>query len=438
MRFFIICVTAMCAVSCAALGADGAGPLSVYANASLGQNFMGGFDYLPNGDIIGMYTDPNMVENAYLGIIDANGDGIPAGVKRVHEFGYPTFGIAVKVSPDGTKVLFGESSFDPSTFISSYTLYSVNVSGQGFEEIHPVGGTFEGLYDVAFIDGTHCYLSANPGTFPAIANKILRLDLDTKILTEVASIDNTYSGPIDVDTAGNLYYVKGKANFPPQPGDFSVLRFPAAALAGGGPLTEGAAEVIVAGLDGGQDVASHSSGTLWVSDANNGAVYTVSTDRTASTAAFIPGVSGEGFWFLSVFGRDLPLSSAQLAANYQPLPGAVQPDLYLVTPPYAAGQNLVLTAAISVPVPIPFDAYVVLAGPGALYSVTPAGLREGMVAYAANVPGLAEGFSGIVLDMEIPTGASGPWTVYAGLMRAGEPPSATGALALDTTELAVR
>lgn len=433
MRLFI-CVTAVFAVACAAFGANGAEPLSVYANASLGQNFMGGFDYLPDGDIIGMYVDPNMVSNSYIGIIDANGDGVPAVVNRVYEFGVPTYGIVVKVSPDGSRVLFGDSF--------SFKVYSMSLPDHTVTEIVPSGATFAGAYDIAFIDAGYCYLSANPGAFPATTNKIFRLDLASGGITELASVDGTYSGPIDVDTEGNLYYVRGKANFPPQPGDFSVLKFPAAkfqdARAGATVLGEADAEVIAAGLDGGQDVAWDPSGALWVSDANNGAVYTVSATGVVNTAAFIPGESAEGFWFLSVFGRNLPLGSAQLAANYQPLTGEAEPDLYLITPPYAAGQNLVVTAAITQTVPIPFDAYVVLAGAGALYSVTPTGLREGMVPYAAKVPSLAEGFSGIVLDMEIPTGASGVWTVYAGLMRAGESPSATGALALDTAELTVR
>jgi hypothetical protein len=428
------------AVACAAIGAHGAEPLSAYANASLGQNFMGGCDYLPNGDIIGMYTDPVMAENAYIGIIDANGDGVPAGVSRVHEFNAPTFGIAVKVSPDGSRVLFGDSF--------SFKLYAMNLADYAVTEITPSGATFQGAYDIAFIDASHCYVSANPGAFPAIENKIYHLDLTSKNLTELVSISGTYAGPIDVDSEGTLYYVRGKAQWPVEAGDFTLLKFTAAKLENAfsvsSVLGETDAEVVAAGLDGGQDVAWHSSGTLFVADANNNAVRTVAADGTVSDYAVMPGEPGEGFWFLAINDPDLPLrtgadGAAEIVATYQPLSGEGEPDLFRISPQVQAAERLFLTAVISVPVPIPFDAYVVLAGPGGLtYSVTPASLREGVAAYAANVPGLAAEFSGVVLDMEIPQGASGLWTVYAGLMRAGESPSATGALALDTLELTVR
>lgn len=449
---FTICITAALAFACASSGARGEGPLSVYANASLGQNFMGGFDYLPDGNIIGMYTDPNMAENAYIGIIDANGDGDPVGVKKVHAFDAPTFGIAVKVSPGGTKVLFGESSYDPETFTSTYTLYAGDVTGTEFPEIVPASGSFEGAYDIACIDDTHCYVSANPGDFPATQNKILHLDLDSKKLTELVSLDGTYSGPIDVDAKGNLYYVRGKAHYPVQAGDFTILKFDAAKLQGtlasGAVLGEGDAQIVAAGLDGGQDIAWHSSGTLFVADANNGAVYEVAPAGAVAEYALAPGDQGEGYWFLAMRDRNLPLraaagKTAEITATWQPLPGMGDPDVIRVSPQVGEGERLLLTAAIAVPGPvwIPFDAYVVFSGPGGIfYSALPGGgVGEGIQAYAEGLPGLADEFLGRVLDLPVPEGTpKGVWTVYAGLMPAGNSPSPTGALALDAIELTVR
>ena len=90
---------------------------------------------------------------------------------------------------------------------------------------------------------------------------------------------------------------------------------------------------------------------------------------------------------------------------------------------------------------IPFDAYVVLSGPGGiLYSALPGGgVGEGIQAYAEGLPGLADEFLGRVLDLPVPEGTpKGVWTVYAGLMPAGNSPSPAGALALDAIELTVR
>lgn len=449
---FLVCITAALAMACAAGTARGEGPLSVYANASLGQNFAGGFDYLPNGDLIGMYSDPAMARNAYIGIIDVNGDGEPAGVKKVHAFKTPAFGIAVDVSPGGARVLFGESSYDPATMQSVYTLYHGPVDGPDFSVIEPEHGSLDGAYDLVFIDDTRCYVSANPGDFPATTNKILRLDLETKSATEVVSIEGTYSGPIDVDAEGNLYYVRGRANYPPRPGDFALMRFAAADLDAAGDDTRvlGAddATVVAGNLDGGQGVAWHPSGSVFVSDANNRAVYEVAPDGTVSRYAEAPGEPGEGFWFLSIRG---PVPSrcaeggeqAEIAAAWQPLPGRGEPDLFRLSPQVRAGERLLLTAAVDIPGPvwIPFDAYLVLSGPGGIfYSALPGGgVGEGIRAYAEGLPGLAETFLGRILDLPIPEGApKGPWTVYAGLMPAGQAPSPQGALALATVELTVR
>ena len=451
---FTICVTAALAVACVAGAARGEGPLSVYANASLVQNFAGGFDYLPNGDLIGMYSDPTMVKNAYLGIIDANGDGDPAVVKKVHAFKEPTFGIAVDVSPDGMSVLFGESSYDPVTTQSRYALYHGPVNGQTFPVIDPAEGSLEGAYDIVFIDATRCYISANPGDFSATTNKIWRLDLETKSATEVVSIEGTYSGLIDVDKEGNLYYVRGKANYPPRRGDFTLMKFAAAALdeAAAGDadqkLDAGDATVVAENLDGGQDVAWHRSGAVFVSDANNRAVYEVAPDGTVSRYAEAPGRSGEGFWFLAIRNPASSRSAEvpardEIAASWQPLFGTGEPDVIRLSPQVYVGERLLLTAAVDIPGPvwIPFDAYVVLSGPGGIfYSALPGGgVGEGIRAYAEGLPGLAESFLGRILDLPVPDGTpKGLWTVYAGLMPAGRAPSPQDALALDTVVLTVR
>jgi hypothetical protein len=419
---------------------------SGYEAKVLGQNFGGGFDYLPNGDIIGMYVDTTGAIKSYIGMIDANGDGIPAGVEKKYDFGSVVWGAFVKVSPAGTMALFGEST--------NYKVYLLDLRDYAVSEIVPQGGSFDGAFDCAFIDDSHCYLSANPAW--GTVNKILHLNLATGAITEIASIDGTYSGPIDVDGEGNLYYVKGKANYPVKPGDFTILRFNAsdlAAVLGGAPVIGMPdAAVVAGGLDGGYDVAWHSSGAIYVSDANNGKVYKVNPDSTVSILASLPGNSGEGFTVISIYRRDQAFgpntsTKAEVAVGYLPLPGASSPDVYRITslplPVHAmvnttllgAGDRFVLSIAVQ-PTTQPFDAYVVFRGPGVLYSLTTRGLVKGVKAYALGVPALRQAVTKDLLDMPIPVGVpAGTWTIYAGLMPKGTAPSPTKAFALDSIEV---
>jgi len=423
-----------------------------YKVVSLGQNFMGGFDYLPNGDIIGMYNDPMMAENAYIGIVDGNGDGVPAAVDKKYDLGHPAFGAFVKVSPEGSIMLFED--FSLTTF--DYKIKRMDLSNYSVSELVPASGSFDGAFDLAFIDSGHCYISANPA---GTTNKIFHLDIVSRVLKEVVSVANTYSGPVDVDGNGNLYYIKGKANPAPQPRDFTILRFNAsdlAAVLGGAPVIGVPDAAVVAdGLDGGYDVAWHYSGTIYVSDANNGKLYSMNPGAPVSTFASLPGDSGEGFSVISLYRRDQAFgpstpTKAEMAVDYISLPGVSSPDVYRITslpPPVGAtvsatllgeGDRFVLTV-MAQPTSNPFDGYVVLVSPGgAAYSVTPRGLIKGITAYAVNVRGLAKEFKGKLLDITIPASVPiGTWTIYAGLVPGGSAPSPANAFALDSIEVTV-
>ena len=450
MRFFI-CITAVLAVACAAGAATAAVTVPEGFTASaFGQNFMGGVDYLPNGDLIGMYADPLFVGNSWIGIADANGDGIPAAVEEVYNFGVPEWAGFVKVSPDGTVAVFCEST--------NYKIYEMDLSTFAVREIVPQGGTFDGAFDLAFIDNSSCYVSANPAW--GTTNDILFLEIASGQLKKVASVTSTYSGPLDVDEEGNLYYVAGKAHYPVQPGDFTLLKFDAAELAeameGSTVLGRSDAAVVKDGLDGGYGVAWHGSGDLFVSDANHGKIVRVSPGGASAEFASLPGGDGEGFRVISIFDGLEPFSagvrsSCRLATDYLPLPGVGTPEVYRISPlpplvnavvnatKFARGDRLALTVTAQ-PETARFDAYIVLSGPGGIaYSVTEKGLPSGVKPYASAVPGLAQEFKARVLDMVVPpAAAAGGWTVYAGLMPAGMPPYPAAALALDTTGLTVR
>ncbi len=416
--------------------------------AALNQDFGGGFDYLPNGDIIGMYADLNMIKNSYIGIIDANGDGVPASVQKVYDFGSAVFGGFCNVSPDGSFAIFVDSL--------NYKVYSISLPDYNVSEIVPTSGSFDGAFDLAFIDDGACYISANPAW--GTTNKILHLNLNTNALVEIVSVDNTFSGGIDVDSGGNLYYVKSKANFPPQAGDYSVHSFQASelgtTLGGGGVLGIDDAQELASGLNGGYDVAWHASGDLYVSDPNDGKIYKIAS--VSDFATLDTGIGG-GFTHLAfykreqVFGTDA-LTQAKLAVGYlDDLGGPTPANIYQINPvapplgvaangtTFSPGDQLVVSIAVQQQVSVPFDGYVVFVGPaGITYSSTPRGFEKGIKAYISDVPGLQQDFERDVVDLAIPqTAPVGSWTVYTGIVSAGATATPANALAIDSIEITV-
>jgi hypothetical protein len=414
-----------------------------FQSEALNQDFGGGFDWLPNGDIIGMYADQNMLENSYIGIIDANGDGEPAALSKVYDFGYATFGGFVKVSPDGSFALFIDSM--------SYQIFAISLPDYDVTEVVPSSGSFDGAFDLAFIDDQNCYVSANPtwGT----TNKILHVDLNGSKVVEIASIDDTFSGPLDVDYSGNLYYVKGKANYPPEAGDFTLLSFEAGklqnALQGGSVLGLNDAEEIVANLDGGYDVAWHASGAVYVSDANNGKIYKIAS---VSDFATLSSGTGGGFTILAFRNRDQSfeanvLTGAELCAAYMDAHGGpTPPNVYRIAPvapelgvavdriEYQAGDSLAVEVSIQRDIPIPFDGYIVFVGPGGIaYSCSGASFAKGIKPYVTAVPSLKQPYRIVLASLEIPQGTpSGNWSVYAAILKAGAAAKASNALAIES------
>jgi len=446
MRRIFLVALALCALASSLADGEVVVP-SGYSAESLAQNFMGGFDYLPNGDIIGMYTDPNMQKACTLGIIDGNGDGIPAGYEIKYKFNKHMWGAFVRVNPGGTVAVFAVADWG-----TNYKVYKMKLGDYSVKEIIPNGGSFDGIFDLAFIDDSHCFLSANAAG--GTTNKIWHLDIEKGDLTEVISIEGTYSGPVDLDEEGNLYYVRGKGNFPVKPGDFTLLRFPKASLEDaikkGEPLAESDAEVIASALDGGYDVAWHSSGTLLVSDANNGKVYAVRQGGVVSHFVSLTDQLQGGFTVISLYETEQS-SNAEMALGYLPLLGSGEPDVYRITSlrpqlrimvnatTLSADDGFILTVFMR-PTTVSFDAYIVIAGPGGTaYSALPGNrLVPGVEAYASAVPGLAQEVKVKAIEKIIPDSApEGKWTIYAGAVPTGRRPSVANAIALDTLDIMI-
>lgn len=419
-----------------------------YEAKVLGQNFSGGFDYLPNGDIIGMFVDTTGAMNSYIGVTDANGDGIPAGVEVKYDSGGNVYGAFVKVSPDGSFALFEECP--PPTY-TTYKIMRMDLTNYAVTELTPTSGSFDGAYDLAFIDSTHAYVSANPA---GATNKILYLDVAARSLKEVASVEHTYSGGIDVDDEGNLYYLRNTDEWPiPETGAFTLFKFNhtdlESARTQGTVLTPAEAQQLSV-LDGGMYVAWHSSGDLYVSDNQHGKIYRLSP--LADFAVLSAEIKG-GFSILAIYRREQPFTpdtwtTAKLAAAYaDEFGGSTPADIYEIrpiTPPlglmvnaasFGAGDRFVLSIAVQ-PTTQPFDAYAVFKGPGIFYSLTSRGLVKGIKAYASGVPGLKQAVTKDLLDIPIPAGVpAGTWTIYAGLVPEGAAPSPANAFALDSIEI---
>ena len=429
-----------------------------FESAALGQNFGGGFDYLPNGDIIGMYVDPNMGDPSYVGIIDANGDGDPATVNKVHDFGAAIFGSFCKVSPDGSIALFVDSAASPDK------VYSMALDNYDVSDVALAGGSFDGWYDLAFIDSSRCYVSANPGGLGVTTNKIMHLNLNTGVLKDVIAINNTPSGAIDVDNDGNLYYVKSTYNWPAQPGDFRLFSFTAAklasVLAGAPVLGEGDGAKIIA-LDGGNDVAWHISGLIYVSDANNGKLYQV---QPLSDFAILGEGIGGGFTHLAFFERDEAFDAntstqAKLAAGYTDDWGGSTPsNVYQINPiqpdptptptpplgvepgPMSAGSSFTFIIYLAQDINDAFDYYLLADTQFGAYTLYLNGeVEKGITALYRNIQGFKEPFvATIIPNVILPMTMGGKdVTFYTAAINAGTMPPVSSLSELTATTLNV-
>lgn len=149
-------------------------------------------------------------------------------------------------------------------------------------------------FDLALGRGGQLLLSANPD-WPAPGARAGVFVLDDAGSRRIANVTGP-SGPIAVEPrGGDLLYAVQSDSHPTPPGAVRLLRFPAAridaAIAGGTPLQESDASVVVAGLDGAYDLAFDDRGTLHVSDPRHGDVrrIDVRAGRIDATACVLRG-----------------------------------------------------------------------------------------------------------------------------------------------------
>ncbi len=253
MMFKRIWVVALLLGTCLPVVASADNDLAVAAGLRTvehAQNVAGGFDYLPDGDIIAadfVYGSP-----ANLFRFDANHDGVPAVPSILYPLASDLIVSFVKVAPSGTFALFGVTTFSPTGLnaILKIDLLTGNVT-----PLVNINGNF----DLAFLSETKILVSANDYTAYPSPNQLFYYDLHAggaPLL--VAEFSDVPSGPIALNSRGDLYYVRGTFVFPPPAGSHALLRFAKtqldAAISGAGVLGVADATIVTL-LDSGYDLA---------------------------------------------------------------------------------------------------------------------------------------------------------------------------------------
>ena len=231
-----------------------------YDSEEFPHNCAGGFDFLPNGDVIAIEYDWMYLPDIF--IFDANGDGIPATPQIIGSLVSGYYGSFIKVSPDGDYALFGSTAMqgDP------HYIEKIDLSDYSITQVVQLQGNF----DLAFIDNEQVLISANADWNPATPNCIHYLDINhPDEMRVIASIDDTPSGPLELNDAGDLYYMKSTNIYPAPPDSHHLFKFTAPQIYGavnqGVVLSEGDSQIDII-FDTGYGIAINSFNDLFVSD----------------------------------------------------------------------------------------------------------------------------------------------------------------------------
>lgn len=200
---------------------------------------------LPGGDIVtfdGQSVDRWTAAGAFVGNLAA----LPAF----------TFSSFVVPTPDGSAVVFGESS--------NGGLFLAQADGSGTTPL--VSLTFN--YDADWLANGDLLVSAATGGFGA-GNDLVRVTLNPPSATFVGHV-NGPAGPLAVAANGDLFYATQSDSFPAPPGSTDVLRWDAAEVLVGG-LTNANATLFGAAFDGGASLAIDPvGGGLYMAETNFG------------------------------------------------------------------------------------------------------------------------------------------------------------------------
>lgn len=153
-------------------------------------------------------------------------------------FAFPSF---IVLDPAETFAVVGESS--------NNLLYKVDLTGGGFTNMGVVVFNFAATFETA----NTIIVSAATGGFNS-PNELVRVHTDTFQQTSLGFVPGP-SGPVAVNSDGDLFYVTQDPGFPPPPGSSRLVTWSAAQLSGG-TIDETNWEVFVKWpFDGGSSLA---------------------------------------------------------------------------------------------------------------------------------------------------------------------------------------
>ena len=238
--------------------------------------FVGGFELLPGGNYA-LFDGAAVVE------LSADDGSLVQTLFTPASF---VFGAFLTLSPDGTKLYFGESSDGKVHEIDLATLASREV----LDTVFP--------YDLAFDARGRPFLSYalgfGTGSYVALCD-FAQGTLDDVIVSADAS------GPLAFDAAGDLYTATpDTSSFPPPPDATEVLRFAAGDLEAGigdGTIGTDAGELI-GRVDGAAGIALDGAGDVLVTDPNYGVVVDLDPVSGVERVVATSGRAFAGFVYL--------------------------------------------------------------------------------------------------------------------------------------------
>lgn len=137
------------------------------------------------------------------------------------------------------------------------------------------------------------------------------------------------SGPIALDSKGDLYYAVQSSTFPTPKGAVSIVRFTAAQLQAARtsttPLPMSQGTTVIQNLDGGYDLVFDDRERLYISDPQNGGLLRTRPGSTTLDSTFLPRITKPTT--LATLGMQFVNRSRATLDAYQPGDGG---ELYLV------------------------------------------------------------------------------------------------------------
>jgi hypothetical protein len=198
------------------------------------------FELQPGGLAVAPDGVPIVYVRGAIRRLESDGDRVLAA------FDPPVYGSFIAVDPDGTRLIFGESS--------NGGLWSIPIGGGRPELIATLAQSYDSSWappgSGAGIEGS-LFISAPGPTTESNSIWMLRPGEDPP-LDEIVGGIPVFSGPIAFDPSGNLYSIT--SSFEPAP---RLIRFPASMLSSGVGATVidgGDAEEILSGLPGAYDL----------------------------------------------------------------------------------------------------------------------------------------------------------------------------------------